>query len=133
MVLSKNEHLMLQVEGKYAVFFCRVIDRRKRAANIGIRVRYHTFGHIWGLPYMTSAKFSIFLTLPPLTLSHSRNVCYLGLLFHGTRPPRVRTHTVLFFKIYAVEIGHQFRARGIIRIGQDYISSEYEQVPTRAF
>ena len=41
--------------------------------------------------------------------------------------------TVLFFKIYAVEIGHQFRARGIIRIGQDYISSEYEQVPTGAF
>ena len=45
----------------------------------------------------------------------------------------VQLHTVLFFKIYAVEIGHQFRARGIIRIGQDYISSEYEQVPTGAF
>ena len=44
-----------------------------------------------------------------------------------------RLHTVLFFKIYAVEIGHQFRARGIIRIGQDYISSEYEQVPTSSF
>ena len=44
-----------------------------------------------------------------------------------------RVHTVLFFKIYAVEIGHQFRVRGIIRIGQDYISSEYEQVPTGAF
>ena len=43
------------------------------------------------------------------------------------------THTVLFFKIYAVEIGHQFWARGIIRIGQDYISSEYEQVPTSSF
>ena len=44
-----------------------------------------------------------------------------------------RGHTVLFFKIYAVEIGHQFRARGIIRIGQDYISSEYEQVPMGRF
>ena len=38
-----------------------------------------------------------------------------------------------FFKIYAVEIGHQFRARGIIRIVQDYISSEYEQGPTSSF
>ena len=45
----------------------------------------------------------------------------------------VPPHTVLFFKIYAVEIGHQFRARGIIRIGQDYISSQYEQVPTSSF
>ena len=42
-------------------------------------------------------------------------------------------HTVRFFQIYAVKIGHQFRAQGIIRIGQDYISSKYEQVPTRAF
>ena len=44
-----------------------------------------------------------------------------------------RAHTVLFFKIYAVKIGHQFRARGIIRIGQDYNSTEYEQVPTSLF
>ena len=51
-------------------------------------------------------------------------------------PPRryyVRTHTVLFFKIYAFEIGHQFRAWGIIRIGQDYMSSKYEQIPTSLF
>ena len=44
-----------------------------------------------------------------------------------------RAHTVLFFKIYAVEIGHQFRAWGIIGIGQDYMSSEYAQVPTSSF
>ena len=48
-------------------------------------------------------------------------------------PEKRYPHTVLFFKIYAVEIGHQFRARGIIRIGQDYISSEYEQVPMGRF
>ena len=42
-------------------------------------------------------------------------------------------HTILFFKIYAIEIGHRFRARGIIRIGQDYMSSEYEQIPKERF
>ena len=52
---------------------------------------------------------------------------------HSEWRKRGRAHTVLFFKIYAVVIGHQFRARGIIKIGQDYISSEYEQVPTSSF
>ena len=46
---------------------------------------------------------------------------------------QLRMHTVLFFKIYAIKIGHQFRARGIIGIGQDYMSSEYEQIPTSLF
>ena len=45
----------------------------------------------------------------------------------------IRPHTILFFKIYPIEIGHQFRARGIIEIGQDYMSSKYEQIPTERF
>ena len=74
---------------------------------------------------MLSDEVSVYCSPNPLPLG-----CPFALL---SRLDRRRPHTVLFFKIYAVEIGHQFRARGIIRIGQDYISSEYEQVPMGRF
>ena len=61
----------------------------------------------------------------------SLEICELLCTVYGLH--LLRTHTVLLIKIYAVEIGHQFRVRDIIRIGQDYISSEYEQVPTSPF
>ena len=51
----------------------------------------------------------------------------------GTINLRRAVAPYFFFKIYAIEIGHQFRVRGIIGIGQDYMSSEYEQVPTSSF
>ena len=94
--------------------FCSVI------ANLPIMMRnsWRMSGHYTCMPiHHAHMTFSNFLDFPSVF--------------------RVRTcasaHTVLFFKIYAIEIGHQFRAQGIIGIGQDYISSEYEQTPTSLF
>ena len=76
----------------WRVSFCLpplLLIRRSPGKSVQLfRRRRRRMSRVRGLPHVTSAKLSDFITPTPfLSLSHSRNLCYLRLLFHDPLPP----------------------------------------------
>ena len=76
----------------WRVSFCLpplLLIRRSPGKSVQLfRRRRRRMSRVRGLPHVTSAKLSDFITPTPfLSLSHSRNLCYLCLLFMSHDPP----------------------------------------------